>query len=149
MKTHNMILKILRHARNSSPVLWIIYECLVMSYCIIPWWKILVFLLFLKKVNKIDSMNHQPTVRGFILWSLFTGLIYPRAAGRGHEARCYHCRVGLCQLMFLCSGKYFRKSSKMIHRSLNHYIVRAVVFASPLISIDKKPIAHQNSPKIF
>ena len=105
--------------------------------------------LLKKKVNKIDSMNHQPTVRGFILFSLFTGLIYPIAAGRGHEARCYHCRVGLCQLMFLCSGKYFRKSSKMIHRSLNHYIVRVVAFASPLISIDKKPIAHQNSPKIF
>ena len=31
--------------RNSSPVIWIINECLVISYCIIPRWNILVFLL--------------------------------------------------------------------------------------------------------
>ena len=120
-----------------------------MSYCIIPWWKILVFLLFLTKVNKIDSMNHQPTVRGSILWSLFTGLIYPRAAGRGHEARCYHCRVGLCQLVFLWSGKYFGKSSKMIHHSLNHDIVRVVAFVCPLVSIDKSQSQAQIVPKYF
>ena len=120
-----------------------------MSYCIIPWWKILVFLLFLKKVNKIDSMNHQSSVRGFILWSLFTGLIYPRAAGRGHEARCYHCRVGLCQLVFLWSGKYFGKWSKMIHHSLNHDIVRVVAFVCPLVSIDKSQSQAQIVPKYF
>ena len=68
---------------------------------------------------------------------------------RGHEARVYHCRVGLCQLVFLRSGKYFRKSSKMIHRSLTYDIVRVVVFACPLISIDKMSIARQNSPKVF
>ena len=125
------------------------YEYLVMSYCIIPWRKILVFLLFFKKVNKADSMNHQPTVRGFILWSLFTGLIYPRAAGRGHEARCYHCRVGLCQLVFLWSGKYFGKSSKMIHHSLNHDIVRVVAFVCPLVSIDKSQSHTKIVPKYF
>ena len=31
--------------------------------------------LLKKKGNKTDSMNHQPTVYGFILLSLFTGKI--------------------------------------------------------------------------
>ena len=117
-----------------------------MSYCISCWWKILVFLnFFIKQTKQIVWIISLQFTASF---SNHFSQVISKSSG-DHEARFYHCRVGLYQLVFLRSGKYFRKSSKMIHRSLTYDIVRVVVFACPLISIDKKSIARPNSPKYF